>query len=103
MPLAMIATKPVHIIGDRGEVNQPSVHLSLSSDEEVTWFAHGNQAAKIDFSCEQGSPFQDSVFQVPAGGSISSGRIKHGANKQSYRYKVVGPNGTNDPEVIIDP
>jgi|SRR5215472_17948006 len=98
MPIAMIATKPVHIIGDHGEVNQPSVRLS--SDEEVTWFANDNQTAKILF--EQGSPFPDTTFQVPAGGSISSGRIRDDAKNQHYKYSVVGPKGKNDPEVIIE-
>ena len=98
MPVAMIATKPVHIIGDRGEVNQPTVRLS--SDEEVTWFAHDSQTATILFS--QGSPFSDTTFQVPAGGSISSGRIRDDAKDQRYKYSVVGPKGKNDPEVIIE-
>ena len=101
MPVA-IATKPVHIIGDRGEVDQESVNLSKGGHEELTWFAHDNETATIVFSSQQRSPFAASVFHVPAGGSISSGAIRDDAAYRSYKYSVVGPKGTTDPEVIIE-
>lgn len=101
MPVA-IATKPVHITDDHGKVDDPYVSISMIAHEEVTWFAHDNEPATIVFySQQQGSPFQNSVFQVPAGGSISSGAIRDDALHQHYKYSVVGPKGANDPEVII--
>jgi|SRR5579864_5967920 len=90
------AAKPVRITNDKGGVDHISV--TLTSAEEATWFAHGNQRATITF--DSSSPFHDTVFSVPAGGSVSSGAVKAGS-AGSYKYTVHGPAGKNDPEVII--
>jgi plastocyanin len=90
------AAKPVHITNDKGGVDQNSV--TLTSGEEVTWFARGNQKATIRF--DSSSPFHDTDFSVPAGGSVSSGAAKSGSDGR-YKYTVHGPGGKNDPEVII--
>lgn len=102
MPVA-VETKPVHITDDHGAVDEPYVTISISAHQEITWYAHGNEQATIVFyTQQQGSPFQVSVFPVPAGGSTSSGQIKTGALPQHYKYSVIGPKGANDPEVIIE-
>ncbi|HLW54979.1 MAG TPA: hypothetical protein VKW06_19250 [Candidatus Angelobacter sp.] len=93
------AAKAVHIISDKGGVDHDSVTIRLSAQEEVTWFAHGNQTATITF---EHSPFHDSIFTVPAGGSVSTGAAKGASPYQRFKYTVTGPGGKNDPEVVID-
>ncbi len=97
-----LAAKAVHITGKDGQVDQAGVHLSKAAHDEITWFAHDNENATIVFSSPAGSPFQNFVFHVPGGGSVSSGPIRDHATYQSYKYTVAGPGGANDPEVIID-
>lgn len=101
-PVKTSLAKAVHITGKDGQVDQTRVNLSKGAHDEITWFAHGKETATIVFSSSSGSPFQSSVFHVPAGGSISGGPIKSDATPQSYKYTVVGPGGVNDPEVIIN-
>jgi hypothetical protein len=97
------AARGVHITSDDGQVDQATVRIRKSAQEEVTWFAHGAQTATIVFASRDGSPFQESVYHVPTGGSVSSGPIKGAAQyNKPYKYSVVGPGGVNDPEVIID-
>lgn len=93
--------KPVHITNDKGAVDHNSVAISLGDQEEVTWFAHGNQKATIKFDSADGSPFHSTEFVIPAGGSVSSGAAKSGSSYKAYKYTVHGPAGHNDPEVII--
>jgi len=94
--------KQVHITSSVGDVDLPTVTVSKSGSEEVTWHSHANKPAQIRFDSPDGSPFQKATFDVPAGGSISSGpSLSHVAHK-SYKYTVVGPDGENDPVVIVD-
>ncbi|HEY6270804.1 MAG TPA: hypothetical protein VIX19_02295 [Terriglobales bacterium] len=92
----------VHITSDNGQVDVKDVEISKSMADQVTWFAHGAAGAIIEFSSPDGSPFEESTFQVPATGSISSGPAKRAAvvNKY-YKYTVKGRTGKNDPGVII--
>ena len=94
--------KDVHIVSDNGQVDQNDVDISKLAADEVTWFAHNQEeGATIEFSSADGSPFNDSVFRVPIGGSVSSGPAKDGAKPKRYKYTVTGPAGQNDPGVII--
>lgn len=93
--------KPVHVTNDKGGVDHDTVDVSVDNEEEVTWFAHGNQKATIKFDGPNGSPFPSAEFVVPAGGSVSSGKAKSGIAYGHYKYTVHGPAGHNDPEVII--
>lgn len=93
--------KPVHVTNDKGGVDQDKVYVSTGNQEEVTWFAHGNQDATITFDSADGSPFHSKEFVIPAGGSVSSGAAKSGVAYKSYKYTVHGHAGNNDPEVII--
>jgi hypothetical protein len=66
----------------------------------VTWSSTGK--AIISFSSRDGSPFEEAIFHVPAGGSVSSGPAKATAEEEkSYKYSVVGEKGVNDPTVIV--
>jgi hypothetical protein len=93
----------VRIVDPNGEVDQPSVEISKSGGEHLTWFAHANHNAVIRFDTSDGSPFGDSTFQIPAGGYVSSGPIRPEAEHKEYKYDVVSENGVNDPKVIIRP
>jgi hypothetical protein len=91
----------VQITDDDGQVDQPTITISRSTDE-VTWTAHGAKKALIVFATPDGSPFHDATFQVPASGSVSSGPVKNSALNQPYKYTVIGQIGVNDPVVIVD-
>lgn len=85
---------------DNGNVDNETVHVSKSAGHEVTWFSRTK--AIITFSSESGSPFAETTFHVPAGGSVSSGPAKPAAEPEKpYKYSVVGEKGVNDPTVII--
>lgn len=98
------AAKHVRINRDDGGVDQEEVRISLGNNEEVIWTADNHRSATITFKAE--SPFQDTVFHVPAGGSVTTGPARNGAlpktvSEKRYKYTVAGPSGSNDPIVII--
>ncbi|MGH9566062.1 MAG: hypothetical protein ACRD4I_08775 [Candidatus Angelobacter sp.] len=93
----------VRLIELEGEVDQPTITLSRDAKDQVTWYAHKNHKAIIAFASPDGSPFHDTIFQVPAGGSVSSGPVKSTAQYKEYKYTVIGHCGVNDPKVIIRP
>ncbi len=86
-------------VTDNGQVDQPEVHLSKSGGDQVEWSA--GKAAKIVFESAEGSPFDETTFRVPAGGSVPSGPIREKADAKEYKYTVYGATGKNDPTVII--
>jgi hypothetical protein len=92
----------VYITNSNGQVDQTDIRVSKSGAEEVTWHSHDNKPATIKFDSAEGSPFEKSVFTVPPGGNVSSGPAHGAAQHKSYKYTVVGPDGENDPVVIID-
>jgi hypothetical protein len=94
--------KKVKITNNKGKVDTDTVHVSQSAGEEVTWLAGDSDGAIIVFASPDGSPFEETTFFVPAGGSVSSGPADNGQVGQSYKYIVVGDVGSNDPVVIID-
>jgi hypothetical protein len=98
-PMMRPEDRHVHAEED-GQVDNPTVHVSRSAGHQVTWFS--NKKAIISFSSRSGSPFEESTFHVPAGGSVSSGPVKPTAEAEKpYKYSVVGEKGVNDPTVII--
>jgi hypothetical protein len=101
MRLRPLESQEVHITSDDGQVDQDSITISRTQDQ-VTWTAHGAKKALIVFATPDGSPFHDAIFQVPAGGSVSSGPVKSAALPQPYKYSVIGQIGVNDPVVIVD-
>jgi hypothetical protein len=94
--------KEVHITSHEGHVDHDTIRLSQSAGEELTWYSHENKKAMIVFASPDGSPFAESHFSVPAGGSVSSGPVRGAAQKKSYKYTVIGECGVNDPVIIID-
>jgi hypothetical protein len=85
---------------DNGQVDNDTVHISKSARHQVIWSSRSK--ATIAFSPESGSPFEETTFHVPAGGSVSSGPAKPAAEPEKhYKYSVVGEKGVNDPTVII--
>lgn len=93
----------VRILNPNGEVDQPNIAISKSGGEHVTWFAHEEYSATVRFDAAEGSPFSQSTFPIPAGGSVDSGPIRPEAEHKEYNYDVVSDNGVNDPRVIIRP
>jgi hypothetical protein len=92
--------KHVRVINEKGHVDQDVVHISKGAEEEIVWGTE-HKNVKVVFSSEEGSPFQESIFHVPAGGSVSSGPALKGAGHKAYKYTVKGEGGDNDPRVII--
>ena len=98
---AHAALRSVHITSDAGDVDQPEIRVSRLMGEQVTWSTRGRSATVV-FDAPEGSPFQYASFEVPAGGSVSSGPATADASGP-YKYTVVGHSGRNDPIVIVDP
>jgi hypothetical protein len=96
------ARKEVHITSHEGKVDHDNIHLSQSGEDDVTWFSFDNKKAIVVFASPDGSPFAQSRFDVPAGGSTSSGPVTATAQKKNYKYTVIGEFGVNDPVIIID-
>jgi|SRR5215510_3740609 len=96
------ARKNVQITSSDGKVNLDSVTVSRDGGDEVTWVSDGTRKALIVFASPDGSPFQETHFHVPAGGSISSGPARSDAAYKAYKYTVIGETGVNDPVVIVD-
>ncbi|HKW76756.1 MAG TPA: hypothetical protein VJN64_14590 [Terriglobales bacterium] len=101
--LKKLGPQQVRILQEDGQVDQSTVTLSRVGKDQVTWFAHGSHKATIVFASPDGSPFHDTTFQVPAGGSVASGPAKTTAQYKPYKYIVIGEQGVNDPKVIIQP
>jgi hypothetical protein len=100
----MMSTKHVHVTSGQGQVDLASINVSKSALDEVVWFSYSSQAAMIVFASPNGSPFNETTFYIPAGGSVSSGPpVKPPDAAKEYKYFVVGQTGVTDPVVIIDP
>lgn len=56
---------------DNGQVDNDTVHVSKKAGHQVTWSSASK--ARIEFSSESGSPFEEATFHIPARGSVSSG------------------------------
>ena len=99
IPITGIDNRHVHAEAN-GQVDNDTVHVSKSAGHQVTWSSRSK--AIIAFSSESGSPFEETTFHIPAGGSVSSGPAKATAEAEKrYKYSVVGEKGVNDPTVII--
>jgi hypothetical protein len=94
--------KHVHITSNDGQVDQPTISVNRLLGEEVTWSSNGTKAL-IVFASSDGSPFQEAIFHVPAGGSVSSGPVQTEAESKGYKYTVIGQLGINDPVIIVEP
>jgi hypothetical protein len=73
--------------------------MSASPGDELVWYSEDDPFT-ITF---QTSPFVNSVFHVPAGGSVSSGPVSAGAGVGQYQYFITDDtNGQGgDPDVDV--
>lgn len=91
------------------------VNVSLTDRQEVQWYS--DTACVITFP--NGSPFAETVFRVPAHGSVCSGPVTRGtkpctitgctaspgAHPGHYKYTISDTAGKVlvDPQVIVKP
>ncbi|HMF90258.1 MAG TPA: hypothetical protein VKL40_06420 [Candidatus Angelobacter sp.] len=97
--------KKVKLISSNGQVDANAPIIKFSAGDEIEWSSFQNESADIVFASKYGSPFTSARFQVPAGGSVSSGpAIKKPQNgkQDEYKYTVIGQGGLNDPVIIVD-
>jgi hypothetical protein len=89
---------PVHIRRNC-EVDNEVVNARRSVGDEVVWSSESYEFT-IEFPI---SPFEERVFVVPAGGSVSSGPVRADAPITIYRYGVanVALAMSADPDVNI--
>ncbi len=71
--------------------------------EEVEWVSlESGEGFTVCFDKADGSPFTDDTFEVPAGGSVSSGPIV--GELGDYRYTVYDRHDRKkDPVIIVTP
>lgn len=74
---------PVHI-RKNAEVDNELVNLRKSMGEEMEWHSDGDEFT-VEFPI---SPFQETAFVVPPGGSVGSGPIRPDAAITKYFYNV---------------
>jgi hypothetical protein len=91
---------PVHI-RQEGDVDNEMVNLSRSVGDEIVWISSGDPFS-VYFPV---SPFTTQTFDVPAGGSVSSGRPRLDAPIAQYQYFVtnLALAKSADPGVSIKP
>jgi len=77
------AKLPVRI-REQCDVDYEVVNLRKSAGEQVEWQSEG-EGFIIEFNS---SPFDQSTFEVPAGGCISSGRVRVDAPYARYHYTI---------------
>jgi dihydrodipicolinate reductase len=82
----VMSRKHVKITSHDGQVDTHTVRVSKNAGEEVVWFSHANKRAIVAFASADGSPFQETHFHVPAGGSVGSGPAHGAAEKKAYKY-----------------
>jgi hypothetical protein len=95
-----------HIPIDKGDGHIPSPHdnegVSKRNDQVVWDDAKNSGPFSVEFDPNH-HPFSQWKFDVPKGGSSPpSDLVVTGNVGESFKYSVKGPNGTNDPRVIIN-
>jgi len=86
---------------NRPHVSSEHAYLRAKENDEVVWYS-GSDRFTIIF--QAGSPFTDEKFDVPRGGSVSSGPLREDVEVRTYKYSVKGVVGEPlDPDVIIRP
>lgn len=122
----MAAALPMHMRGnfwigidkDKKAVDHETIMISKKAKHEAEWFCHQPEVSmlirfpKPDGNQYSGSPFADSEFLIPGGGSVLSGPPRDDAPIGVYKYDVyvIDPTskqpGTKpllDPKIIIEP
>ena len=78
---------PVHLRQD-GDVDNEVVNLSRSVGDEIVWISSGDAFSVYFPVTPFTSPSTSQTFDVPAGGSVSSGRPRPDAPIAHYQYFV---------------
>lgn len=71
-------------IYDECDVDCEAVNVSMGAKDQVEWRSTGD-AFMIEFDS---SPFEQDCFEVPAGGSVSSGPVKPNVPYATYHYTI---------------
>lgn len=77
------AKLPVHI-HEECDVDYEVVNVRKSAGEEIEWHSDGD-GFTIEFDS---SPFDQTTFEVPAGGCVSSGPVRDDAAYARYHYTI---------------
>jgi hypothetical protein len=87
---------PIHIRSD-GSVDNESVNVSQSRHEEVVWSSE-NGVFEIQF---EKTPFEHTIFQVPARGSIRSGPVRGELGTYPYTISSAETSMSADPLINV--
>ncbi len=93
--------KAIPIENDKGRVPPPFDYQHINADkEEAVWISLNGKPFTVQF--ENGSPFNDYIFPVPAGGTVHSGPVVRGNDGDEFKYSVTYGGNMSDPKIIID-
>ena len=93
------ATVRVNIY-DECDVDCEVANVSMKAKDQVEWQSTGD-AFSIEF---ESSPFEQSRFEVPAGGCVSSGPVKDDTPYATFHYMIrnrVDLAKSADPDVNV--
>ncbi|MEO5936029.1 MAG: hypothetical protein ABIP81_02340 [Terriglobales bacterium] len=100
--------KEVVVVNDSGGVNPPhgTIILSRAAGDRVLWVSQCDQLARIVFAANEGSPFEERIYDLPAHGTKESGPLSGAAlatgSVKVYKYSVMGSIANNDPIIIVN-
>ena len=93
-----MAIKSITFTTPKGNVNKSPRKVSKTNKDEAEWISTGGNFTVVFDE----SPFANSVFIIPSGGSVCSGPPKVNADlDKPYKYTAFGPNGSTDPIIIV--
>lgn len=69
--------------------------------EEVEWVSMDGSGYTVNFDKGDGSPFADDYFEVPSGGSVSSGPITGRVGTYGYTVRDRSGKHHKDPAIIV--
>lgn len=96
--------REVEVIIRDFEVTPFTSRVSKGKDDQCKWINKAKTNARVVFT--NGSPFQQSSFDVPSGGEARSGPPRQGHEGKKYVYDVVvagSPGGGGATPAVIDP
>ncbi len=87
----------INIQDRKGKVSKDP--CKMSKKQEVEWISTGGNFTVVF----QQTPFADSAYIIPDGGSVCSGlpKVRPDPAKE-YKYTVFGPDGSTDPIIVVD-
>lgn len=92
----------VHVRDNKGTLDHDSVLISKERVQGIRWKSLTDKDVVIVFN-KNGSPFEVPRIEVPAGESGFSGSaICDPDPNKHYKYMVIGSDGANDPDVVVE-